>query len=139
MGTKVSKFALMTAAQVDIANDYIPIVDASAGVTKRIKVSDLVANSRDFRSVTQAATLVSGYDYFVSVTTRAASVTINLPDPGSDAQIIDIADVSRQAETYPITVNGGTKIIETGATTYTLNVNGAALRLAYTSGFWKVL
>lgn len=46
MGTKTSKLPLMTAGQVDPANDYIAIVDASAGVTKRIKIVDLIVGSR---------------------------------------------------------------------------------------------
>ena len=36
----------MTAGQVDPANDYIPIVDVSAGVTKRIKIADLIVGSK---------------------------------------------------------------------------------------------
>lgn len=46
MGTKTSKLTLMTAGQVDPANDYIPIVDVSAGVTKRIKIADLIVGSK---------------------------------------------------------------------------------------------
>lgn len=45
MGTKTSKLPLMTAGQVDPANDYIPIVDASAGVTKRVKFSDVAPST----------------------------------------------------------------------------------------------
>lgn len=46
MGTKTSRLTLMTAGQVDAANDYVPIVDVSAGVTKRIKIADLIVSSR---------------------------------------------------------------------------------------------
>jgi hypothetical protein len=52
MGTKTSKLPLMTAGQVDPANDYIAIVDASAGVTKRIKIADLIVGSRAISSGT---------------------------------------------------------------------------------------
>ena len=54
MGTKTSKLTLMTAGQVDPANDYIPIVDVSAGVTKRIKIVDLIVGSRAISSGTLA-------------------------------------------------------------------------------------
>ena len=42
----------MTAGQVDPANDYIAIVDASTGVTKRIKIVDLIVGSRALSSGT---------------------------------------------------------------------------------------
>lgn len=54
MGTKTSKLPLITAGQVDPANDYIAIVDASAGVTKRIKIVDLIVGSRALSSGTLA-------------------------------------------------------------------------------------
>lgn len=54
MGTKTSKLPLMTAGQVDPANDYIAIVDASAGVTKRIKIVDLIVGSRALSAGTLA-------------------------------------------------------------------------------------
>lgn len=54
MGTKTSKLPLMTAGQVDPANDYIPIVDASAGLTKRIKIVDLIVGSRAISAGTAA-------------------------------------------------------------------------------------
>lgn len=54
MGTKTSKLPLMTAGQVDPANDYIPIVDASAGLTKRIKIADLIVGSRAISAGTAA-------------------------------------------------------------------------------------
>lgn len=54
MGTKTSKLTLMTAGQVDPANDYIAIVDASAGVTKRIKIVDLIVGSKALSAGTLA-------------------------------------------------------------------------------------
>lgn len=54
MGTKTSKLPMMTAGQVDPANDYIAIVDASAGVTKRIKIVDLIVGSRALSAGTLA-------------------------------------------------------------------------------------
>ena len=44
----------MTAGQVDPANDYIAIVDASAGVTKRIKIVDLIVGSKALSAGTLA-------------------------------------------------------------------------------------
>lgn len=91
-------------------------------------------------AVDHTATLVAGTNYLVQVGARLAPVTINLPDPGSLAQRIEIADVTGQAVTYPITVNAGTKDIETsGQTSYTINRNDAVLAISYTGAKWKIL
>lgn len=45
MGTKTSKLAWLTNSQVDPAADFLPIVDASAGVTKRVKFSDVAPST----------------------------------------------------------------------------------------------
>jgi hypothetical protein len=71
---------------------------------------------------------------------RLAPVTINLPNPGSLAQRIEIADISGQGATQAITVNGGTRDIETaGQTSYTIDRNDAVLVLSYTGTKWKIL
>lgn len=91
-------------------------------------------------TVTHAATLNAGTNYFVKVGSRGAPVTITLPDPGSDGQRIEIADTSGQAATHPITVNAGTKTVEGVAATYLVNRNNAVLALAYDgSSRWKIL
>lgn len=101
-----------------------------------------VAGSTSPGSVTtadQTTTLVAGLNYLVNVGSRAANVTINLPDPGSQSQRVEIADVSGQAATRTITVNAGTKtIVDTGAATYVLNRNFAVLTLYYTGTAWKI-
>jgi hypothetical protein len=91
-------------------------------------------------AVTHFATLVAGTNYLVQVGARLAPVSITLPDPGSLAQRIEIADITSQAATNTITVNSGTKDIETaGQTSYTIDRNDAVLVLSYTGSKWKIL
>lgn len=91
-------------------------------------------------SVDHTATLVAGTNYIVQVGSRLAPVTVTLPNPGSLAQRIEIADISGQAATYPITVNAGTRDIETaGQTSYVINRNDAVLAISYTGSKWKIL
>jgi hypothetical protein len=91
-------------------------------------------------AVTHLATLVAGTNYLVQVGARLAPVSITLPDPGSLAQRIEIADITSQAATNTITVNAGTKDIETaGQTSYTIDRNDAVLVLSYTGTKWKIL
>jgi hypothetical protein len=91
-------------------------------------------------AVTHSATLVAGTNYLVQVGARLAPVSITLPDPGSLAQRIEIADITSQAATNTITVNAGTKDIETaGQTSYTIDRNDAVLVLSYTGTKWKIL
>lgn len=89
---------------------------------------------------TQATTLLAGSNYIVQVGTRSANQTITMPDPPSLGQRIEIADISRQAATLPITVNCGTKqILDTAATSYIINRNNAVLELSYTGTAWKIV
>lgn len=91
-------------------------------------------------AVDHTATLVAGTNYLVQVGARLAPVTINLPNPGSLAQRIEIADITGQGATQAITVNGGTRDIETaGQTSYTIDRNDAVLVLSYTGTKWKIL
>jgi len=91
-------------------------------------------------AVTHFATLTAGTNYLVQVGARLAPVSITLPDPGSLAQRIEIADITSQAATNTITVNAGTKDIETaGQTSYIINRNDAVLVLSYTGTKWKIL
>lgn len=91
-------------------------------------------------AVDHTATLTAGTNYLVQVGARLAPVTINLPNPGSLAQRIEIADISGQGATQAITVNGGTRDIETaGQTSYTIDRNDAVLVLSYTGSKWKIL
>lgn len=91
-------------------------------------------------AVDHTATLVAGTNYLVQVAARLAPVTVTLPDPGSLAQRIEIADISGQGATQVITVNGGTRDIETaGQTSYIINRNDAVLVLSYTGAKWKIL
>ena len=91
-------------------------------------------------AVDHTFTLVAGTNYLVQVGARIAPVTVTLPDPGSLAQRIEIADVSGQGATQAITVNGGTRDIETaGQTSYTIDRNDAVLALSYTGTKWKIL
>jgi hypothetical protein len=91
-------------------------------------------------AVSHSATLVAGTNYLVQVGARLAPVSITLPDPGSLAQRIEIADITGQAATHAITVNAGTKDIETaGQTSYTIDRNDAVLVLSYTGSKWKIL
>jgi hypothetical protein len=91
-------------------------------------------------AVSHTATLTAGTNYLVQVGARMAPVSVTLPDPGSLAQRIEIADITGQAATYGITVNAGTKDIETaGQTTYTIDRNDAVLVLSYTGTKWKIL
>jgi hypothetical protein len=91
-------------------------------------------------AVSHSATLVAGTNYLVQVGARLAPVTITLPDPGSLAQRIEIADVTSQAATHAITVNAGSRDIETaGQTSYTIDRNDAVLVLSYTGSKWKIL
>jgi len=91
-------------------------------------------------AVSHSATLVAGTNYLVQVGARLAPVTITLPDPGSLAQRVEIADVTSQAATHAITVNAGSRDIETaGQTSYTIDRNDAVLVLSYTGSKWKIL
>lgn len=91
-------------------------------------------------AVDHTATLVAGTNYLVQVGARLAPVTITLPNPGSLAQRIEIADITGQGATQAITVNGGTRDIETaGQTSYTIDRNDAVLVLSYTGSKWKIL
>jgi hypothetical protein len=91
-------------------------------------------------AVSHSATLVAGTNYLVQVGARLAPVTITLPDPGSLAQRIEIADITSQAATHAITVNAGSRDIETaGQTSYTIDRNDAVLVLSYTGSKWKIL
>jgi len=89
---------------------------------------------------TEVTTLAAGTNYLVQVGSRANPVTITLPDPGSLAQRIEIADIANLGAVYAITVNGGTKDIETtGVKTFVINRAGAVLTLSYTGTYWKIL
>ena len=91
-------------------------------------------------AVDHTFTLVAGTNYLVQVGARLAPVTVTLPNPGSLAQRIEIADISGQGATQAITVNGGTRDIETaGQTSYIINRNDAVLALSYTGTKWKIL
>lgn len=91
-------------------------------------------------AVDHTFTLVAGTNYLVQVAARLAPVTVTLPNPGSLAQRIEIADISGQGATQAITVNGGTRDIETaGQTSYIINRNDAVLVLSYTGTKWKIL
>lgn len=91
-------------------------------------------------SVDHTVTLVAGTNYIVQVGARLAPVTVTLPNPGSLAQRIEVVDATGQAATYPITVNAGTRDIETaGQTSYVINRNDAVLVLSYTGSKWKIL
>jgi hypothetical protein len=91
-------------------------------------------------AVIHSATLVAGTNYLVQVGARLAPVTVTLPDPGSLAQRIEIADITGQAGTHAITVNAGSRDIETaGQTSYTIDRNDAVLVLSYTGAKWKIL
>jgi hypothetical protein len=91
-------------------------------------------------AVDHTFTLVAGTNYLVQIGSRAAPVTVTLPNPGSLAQRIEIADISGQGATQAITVNGGTRDIETaGQTSYIINRNDAVLALSYTGTKWKIL
>lgn len=91
--------------------------------------------------VEHTETLVAGTHYTVQVGTRSAAVVIDLPDPGSSGQRIEIVDTSGQVTTYGITVDGGTKhIITPGAgLTYALPTNYAVLAIYYTGSYWKII
>lgn len=91
-------------------------------------------------AVDHTFTLVAGTNYLVQVAARLAPVTVTLPNPGSLAQRIEIADISGQGASQAITVNGGTRDIETaGQTSYTIDRNDAVLVLSYTGAKWKIL
>lgn len=91
-------------------------------------------------AVDHTFTLVAGTNYLVQIGSRAAPVTVTLPNPGSLAQRIEIADISGQGASQAITVNGGTRDIETaGQTSYIINRNDAVLVLSYTGTKWKIL
>lgn len=92
-------------------------------------------------SQAHTAPIVAGNNYAVNVITRAANVTITLPDPPSADQIIEIRDASLQAATFRITVDPGTKEIDGSTADYVMNVNGQVLKLAYVAAetSWKII
>jgi hypothetical protein len=85
MGTKTSKLPLMTAGQVDPENDCIPIVDVSAGVTKRIKIVDI--DGTDGNNEKLRAWTLSGAYSLTSATRDVDGVittaTVSWPDGSS--------------------------------------------------------
>jgi hypothetical protein len=86
--------------------------------------------------VTQSATLLSSSDYRVMVGTRSASATITLPDPGGFGQTIEVLDSSLQADTFPITINAGTKTIFGSGSSLILSSQGSNTRLTYNGTSW---
>lgn len=90
--------------------------------------------------IAHTTTLVQGTNYLVQAGTRAAPVTITLPDPGATGQRIEVVDASSQAAAYPITVNAGTRDIEVAGThTFVINRNDAVLAIYWTGTKWKIL
>lgn len=88
----------------------------------------------------QSTTLVAGSNYLIQIGSRASIVTINLPDPGSLGQRIEIADIAGLGLSYPILVNAGSRtIFDTLSATYTMDRNAAVLALTYTGTAWKIL
>jgi hypothetical protein len=90
-------------------------------------------------AVSHGTELTAAQNYRVMVGSRAAPVTVTLPDPGGLNQWIEIVDASMQAATYPITVNPGTKTIDGASGARTLNLSGQVLEIIYTSTGWKIL
>lgn len=92
-------------------------------------------------TIAHTTSIVAGTNYAVNVTTRSAPVTITLPDPPSENQIVEIRDASLQAVQHPITVDPGTKKIDGSTADYILNIDGQVLKLAYSSALtqWKIV
>ena len=91
--------------------------------------------------VNHTVSLSSGTHYGVNCTSRAASIQVNLPDPPSAGQIVEVRDVSGQANTYNITVNPGTKPIDGSTNDIVLNRDYVVLQVVYVSSenTWKVI
>lgn len=91
-------------------------------------------------SVAHSTTLVAGTNYRVVVGNRAAPVTITLPDPPADNQIIEIMDASLQAATHNITVDPGTKDIDGDDADWVMDLDGMVLRIVYVASLtqWKI-
>lgn len=84
-------------------------------------------------------TLTTATSYTYLVGTRAAGATVTLPDPGTASQRIVVVDASGQAATWNITINAGTKSIESGGpTTLVVSKNNAVVTLVYAGGFWAL-
>lgn len=85
-------------------------------------------------------TVAAGANVLLSIKTRSAAVTVVLPDPPTAGQSVQVADMSLEATTWPITVDAGTQQIgDTGSTTYTIARAGAVLAITYLSGKWKII
>src|SRR5574338_239233 len=98
---KISDLPLGSAALTG-ANDSFPYVDASAGVTRRLKLSDLPnipnissAIKRTVNTVSVNTTIPTlTKDYILNVNTGAGSVTVTLPSAtGSDTFCVDIKKI----------------------------------------------
>lgn len=90
-------------------------------------------------SVSHETELSAAQNYRVMVGSRAAPVTVALPDPGGLNQWIEIVDASMQAVAYPITIDPGTKTIDGSGGPKNLNLAGQVLELIYSSSGWKIL
>lgn len=126
------------AGTVDIAG--ILATTPSNPVTPDIAAATAAALAAAVSAVTHPTSLAAGQHYRYLVGTRAAGVTVTLPDPGSTGQMIEVIDASGQAATWPITVQGGTKAIEPGGpTSYVIDRASAVLTLVYTGSLWKIV
>lgn len=95
-----------------------------------------VIGSIDVLTVNYETTLNNSQSYRVMVTSRAAAVTVTLPDPGASGQTVEVVDASQQADDYPITVDAGTKTIIGHGSEMVISNPGAIVRFTYTGSNW---
>lgn len=88
--------------------------------------------------VAHTETLDSENNYRVSVGSRAAPVTIVLPDAPGQNQWIEIRDDGQLAHEHAITIDPGTRNIE-GEDSYVMEVKGSVLEIYFNGEYWKIL
>ena len=104
------------------------------------RVSSAIAQQGNVKAVNiQAGDYTTTYnDQFIGATTSSAAPTITLVASPEVGLTQTISDISGNAATHNITVNGNGINID-GASTFVMNTNYGSLTFCYTGLIWKVI
>jgi hypothetical protein len=122
MGTKTSKLAWLTSGQVDPTADFLPIVDASAGVTKRVKFSDVAPSTNS---------ILKGWINSLSYTSATRDVdgvittaTVAWPDGSAGTYTVTTKNaIWLRVDAYTVTHTSSGKTVTQAAVTRDANGN----------------
>lgn len=140
---KISDLPLGSAASTGV-NDSFPYVDASAGVTRRLKLSDLPNVPGISTSMKRTVNTVSintivptlTKDYILNVNTGAGNISVTLPNAtSSDAWCIDVKKIHASNE---VTVQTTLSQTIDGSSTDTLNTSNESRRYCAVNSSWYI-